>query len=113
MKEKTAIQSALDAEQLATRAVDEASRLAAAIRKGARDRARQIDSRAQARIAGIHQSVDAQIEAHRKSTEANGAAALRQLRVEAIDSEVMTSTIESLVHFLLIEDEIGERGGGT
>ena len=113
MNEKTAIQSALDAEQLATQAVEEASRLATVIRRGARDQARQIESRAQARIAGIHQSVDDQIEAHRKSTEADGAAALRQLRVEAIDSNVMTSTIESLVHFLLIEDEIGERGGGT
>jgi vacuolar-type H+-ATPase subunit H len=112
MNEKTAIQSALDAEQLATRAVDEASRMASAIRKAARDRARQIDSSAQSRIAAIQRSVDAQIEAQRKSTEANGAATLRQLRVEAIDSDVMTSTIDSLVHFLLFEDEIGERGAG-
>ena len=112
MNEKTPIQSALDAEQLATQAVDEASRLATGIRKDARDSARQIDARAQARIAGIRQSIDNQIEVHRQSAEASGAAALRQLRVEAIDSEVMTSTIDSLVHFLLQQDEIGERGGG-
>jgi len=86
--------------------------MASAIRKAARDRARQIDSSAQSRIVAIQRSVDAQIEAQRKSTEANGAATLRQLRVEAIDSDVMTSTIDSLVHFLLFEDEIGERGAG-
>lgn len=113
MNEKTAIQSALDAEQSATEAVAEAGRLAKVIRQQARERARQIESRAQARIAGIQASGDAQIETHRKATEAQGAAALRQLRMEAIDEEVMTSTIASLVHFILVEDQILEPGEGA
>jgi len=112
MTEKTPIQTALDAEQLATLAVEEAGRLAAAVREQAREQARHIESRAQSRIAAIQRSIDAQIESHRKSTEAAGAAALRQLREEAIDSDAMASAIESLLQFILIDDKLVQPGEG-
>jgi hypothetical protein len=109
MNDRTAIQSALDAEQSATKAVDDARRLAAEIHQAALDQARQIDSRAQARASHIRAALDLRLDGYRKSVEARGAEALRQLRGEAIDSQVMASTIDSVVRLILTEKAVGER----
>ena len=91
----------------------QARALAVSLLEQARNQARHIESRAQARAAGIQRGIDTQLETYRKSCEARGADALRKLRLEAIDRAVMDDSIASLVRFILLEDEIGERGKGA
>lgn len=103
MGDETPIQSALEAERSARQAVEQARERAAVIRQEARERARYLEQRAQARVRRLHNAVEEKLGNHRKLIEGQGAEALRELRREAIDPDVMKKTIEELVDHLMAE----------
>lgn len=106
MNDETPIQAALEAERNARLAVEQAREQAAVIRKEARQRSRHIEHRAQERIQRLHNAGEVELELHRKLIEGRGAEALRRLRREAIDADVMDKTIELLIDHIMDEGKV-------
>lgn len=104
MTDKGPMESALEAEEKAKRAVEDAREQAGAIRQEARERARRIERRAEERVKRLHSAVDAELESRRKAIERQGAEALRELKHETIDPESMSTAIKAVVRQLMSED---------
>ncbi|MDH5738032.1 MAG: hypothetical protein OEZ23_06955 [Gammaproteobacteria bacterium] len=109
MDNNTPIVTALEAEAQARARVTLARKNAANIKHQSMEKARQIEQRTQQRILKGQEILDGHLDTYRTQDEKACARAIRELRREALDPDIMARAITSLIGKLLPGPHGGNR----